>query len=103
MPLKGAAAFAACVLLASIAVSGCSDDPMSSDAYRALAEELGRTRESLAEVTAERDALAAHDATTAARFEAAKANQAALLTIIEDPTAFGTEDEVLDLEIDLLI
>ena len=57
-------------------------------------EELQRR---LDEVTAERDALAAEDAKAAARYEAAEANQEALLALIEDPTAFGSEEEVLDL------
>jgi len=79
------ATFALCLL-----ATACSSDPTTSAEYEALERELES-------VTTERDALAAQDAAAAARYGAAKATQEALGAVMEDPTAFGTEDEVLDL------
>ncbi len=46
---------------------------------------------------AERDALATQAATTTERHSKASATQAKLSAIIDDPSSFGTEEEVLDL------
>lgn len=54
-------------------------------------------QEELEAVTAERDELAAQVAAQQARHDKASATQQAVTDIIADPTAFGTEDEVLDL------
>lgn len=59
-------------------------------------DDQGR-RDDLATVTAERDELAAQIAAQQGRYEKANATQQAVADIIADPTAFGTEDEVLDL------
>jgi hypothetical protein len=64
-------------------VAGCGDDSDSHD--------------QLAEVTAERDALQAQVDAAAERHEKSEATQAAVVEIIADPAAFGSEDEVLDL------
>ena len=64
-------------------VTGCGDDSDSDD--------------QLAEVTAERDALQAQVDAAADRYEKSEATQTAVIEIIADPAAFGTEDEVLDL------
>ena len=86
------------LLAIGLAVAGCSSsDPTGSDEYRALEQELASVRAQLDAVTTERDALVAEDERATARYEKAKANQDVLLSVIEDPTAFGTEEEVLDL------
>ena len=54
-------------------------------------------RDDLEAVTAERDELADQIAARQARYDKANATQQAVVDIIADPTAFGTEDEVLDL------
>lgn len=54
-------------------------------------------RDELEVVTAERDELAGQIAAQQARYDEANATQQAVTDIIADPTAFGTEDEVLDL------
>ena len=77
--------------------TACSTDPTGMDEYQALEQELASTRAELEEVIGERDALVAEDAKVAARHAAAKTTQEQLLAIIADPTAFGSEDEVLDL------
>lgn len=51
----------------------------------------------LAAVTAERDQLEAQIGAQQARYEQADSTQQAVIEIIADPTAFGTEEEVLDL------
>lgn len=74
-----------------ISASACSSgDPTTSDEYRELESQL-------ADVTAERDALAAESEAAADRYDRAKATQEALIAVIQDPSAFGTEEEVLDL------
>lgn len=73
------------VPLLLVPIAGCSgvDD-------EALQDEL-------AAVTAERDQLAAEIATQQERYEKADATQQAVVDIIADPAAFGTDEEVLDL------
>ena len=83
------------LLVVALAIAGCATDPTASAEYIELAEQM-------AEVSQERDALATAEAsdgceTATARYEKAAATQEELLAIIADPTAFGTETEVLDL------
>jgi hypothetical protein len=93
------------VVVLSLVMSGCSSsDPTASDEYAALEQELAQTNQELAqaetqlaEVTAERDARATQATTTAERHGKASATQAKLIAIIDDPSSFGTEEEVLDL------
>jgi hypothetical protein len=88
---------AASVTVLVLIAAGCSTDATATDEYEALEQELASTQAQLDAVTAERDALVAEDEKVTARYEKAKANQEVLLAVIEDPTAFGTEEEVLDL------
>jgi hypothetical protein len=101
---KGLAAVAAVL---AILIAGCAaNDPTASDEYGALETELAQTNrelaeaeDELAEMTAHCDELAA-DAVAEApttRYQNAKANQETLLAVIADPSAFGSEEEVLDL------
>ena len=93
------------VVVLSLVMSGCSSsDPTASDEYAALEQELAQTSQELAqaetqlaEFDAERDALATQAATTTERHSKASATQAKLSAIIDDPSSFGTEEEVLDL------
>jgi hypothetical protein len=73
------------VVVLSLVMSGCSSsDPAASAGYAALE-------------TAERDALATQAAAATQRHSKASATQAKLIAIIDDPSSFGTEEEVLDL------
>ena len=101
---------ASVAILAPIAV-GCSTDATATDEYQALEQELSTTSAELEAATTqleaattqldavatERDALVAEDEKATARYEKAKANQDLLRSVVEDPTAFGTQEEVLDL------
>lgn len=81
------------LLVVALTTAGCADDPTTSDEYIELEQQL-------AAMTQERDALSASArdaASTTARYEKAQANQETVLAVIADPTAFGTETEVLDL------
>ncbi len=83
------------VVVLTLAASGCGTDPTASNEYIELEQQLAR-------LIQERDALVAEaapvvDRATTARYENAQASQEALAAIIADPTAFGTETEVLDL------
>ncbi len=103
-------------VVASIAVlvlvaAGCSSsDPTTSDEYQALEQELALADQQLAEteqeladaeaqavaISAERDALAqATDSSD--RHDNAARGQAEIRAILDDPEAFGTEDEIADL------
>lgn len=74
----------AMALLALVLLTGaCGDDDGSGD--------------QLAEVIAERDALQARLDAAEQRHDRSAASQQAVAEIIADPSAFGTEDEVLDL------
>lgn len=93
------------VALLLLVTAGCSSsDPTASDEYAALDQELAQTSQALVEaeaqltaVTAEREAQVGGGEPTSTRHENARANQETLLAIIKDPSAFGSEQEVLDL------
>jgi len=87
-----------------VVMSGCSSsDPAISDEYQALEQELADTEQELVQaearvvaISAERDALA-QPATLDERHNKAETTQELLIAIIDDPSSFGTEEEVLDL------
>ena len=87
----------ATVLAAFVGVSqaGASDD--SSD----LRAEVARLQTELEAVTAERDALSEESAARAERYQRSSAAQQMIIDIIENPSAFGSKDEVLDVLDDL--
>jgi len=87
------------ILLAAavLALAGCAGDVTESDEYQDLEQKLAAAEAQLADMTAERDGLAAEATATSSRYEKAQATQEAALAIMADPRAFGTEDEVLDL------
>jgi len=69
--------------VAAVLVTGCSGDTESLE-------------QELADMTAERDVLAAQVAADASRYEKTKATIGAVTALIADPTAHGTETEFLD-------
>lgn len=73
-----------------LALAACSGDPTAADEYQELQEEL-------ADVTAERDLLLTEKAMADERFKKTSAAIDAIGEITSDPTAFGTDDEVLEL------
>lgn len=85
-------------------IAGCSSsDPTTSDEYQALEQELADTEQELVRaearvvaISAERDALA-QPATLDERHKKAGTTQELLIAIIDDPSSFGTEEEVLNL------
>jgi hypothetical protein len=106
-------------LAVAMGATACSTDATGSPEYQDLEAslataqvELAGTRARLAEVTAERDALAdaarANQASptdideacaemAATRHSRSRATQERIIEIVADPSAFGTEDAVLDL------
>lgn len=98
-------------------VAGCSSsDPTLSDEYGELERELADTEREVADteqeltkaealviaISAERDALV-QPATTDERHNKATATQDLLIAIIDDPSSFGREEEVLDLVDELAV
>lgn len=87
-----------------LALAACNAaDPTSSDEYGALEQELATATAQLAEsetelaqVTAERDALASEKAHQIARSETTASNVERVAEIVDDPDAFGSREEVLD-------
>ncbi len=101
----------ASVAVFALVVAGCSSsDPTASDEYQALEKELAAVDQQLVEteqnlaraeaevaaITAERDALA-HGAVPSHRYENAARILSEIKAILDDPEAFGTEDEIADL------
>ena len=82
------------VVLALVA-GACASDVTESDEFRSVQQELADVEARLTEAIAERDALAAGPSTD--RYEKASKNQALLVEMMEDPAAYGSEDEWLDL------
>ena len=78
------------ILAIALLATACSNDPTTSDEY---VEPEGQ----LATVTAERDAFLTESQADAGRYEKAKATQESLTAIIQDPAAFDSELEVLDM------
>ena len=88
-------------LIAAVAVLGlllgaCSSNPTASEEYQALAQQLADTEQSLADVTADRDALLAAAQQPSERHAKAQATQEAVRAILDDPESVGTEKEVID-------
>jgi hypothetical protein len=82
--------FVVAAMAFGLALAACSSDPPSTDEYQELEGKL-------AAVTAERDLLLAEKAMADERLDKTSATIDAVGEIVSDPTAFGTEDEVLEL------
>ena len=85
------------LLVVTVVFTGCSSDPTASDEYLNLQTELAATEQQLSDMTAETNVLQSEKAIAAARFDKSSATIDAIGEIVSDPSAFGTEDEVLDL------
>jgi len=85
------------LLVMTMVFAACSSDPTTSDKFQDLQAELDATEQQLSDVTAERDQLQSENAIGAARFGKSSATIDAIGEIVSDPSAFGTEDEVLDI------
>jgi hypothetical protein len=84
-------------MVVALTVTGCTTDPTTSDQYEALEQELAQTEAQLADVTVERDALAAEADSSADHYEGSRSTQETVMAIMADPWSFGSEEEVLDL------
>ena len=95
----------------ALVVAGCSaSDPTASEEYQALEQELAAVDQQLVEteqnlaraeaevaaIAADRDALA-QGAVSSDRHDNAARVQSEIIAILDDPVAFGTEDEIADL------
>jgi hypothetical protein len=87
-------------------VASCSSDPTTSVEYQNLEQQLAGTEQQLAEVTAERDALATQAASgpvavdaeqSSVRYDKVRAHLDEIIALLDDPEVFGTEEEVADL------
>ncbi len=87
----------AALMVVALTVTGCTTDPTTSDQYEALEQELAQTEAQLADVTVERDALAAEADSSADHYEGSRSTQETVMAIMADPSSFGSEEEVLDL------
>jgi len=85
------------VLVLGLVHAGCSSDPTTSDEYETLRGELEGAQRELAAVTADRDSLQAERAVADERFALSNATIDAIGEITSDPSAYGTEGEVLEL------
>ena len=97
------------VLLAALTlpVSGCATDVAETDEFQTLNLELVQAQGELVDVTAERDQLESYvtelansadgscAAAAALRHDKSQATLASIVAIIEDPDAYGTQEEVL--------
>lgn len=73
------------------------NDPSSSAEYIALEQELAQTEVLLAELTAGRERVTAAEEAAASRYEKASATSEEIIALLDNPKAFGTEEEVADL------
>jgi hypothetical protein len=73
-----------------ILAAGCSTDPTTSDEYLALEQELAAAQQQLVGALAQA-------AVPSDRYNNAARIQSELNAILDDPEAFGTEDEIADL------
>jgi hypothetical protein len=87
----------AILLVITFGVAACSSDPTSSDEYQELADQLALSEQELSAVSSQRDSLLADKERAERRFELSNETIDAVGEIVSDPSAFGTEDEVLEL------
>ena len=83
-------------VLGLLAVS-CSSDPANSEEYQALEQQVVELEAELANLRAERDQLAAADEADKARLEKVTSFMELRVAVATDPSAYGTEEEALDL------
>lgn len=78
-----------------LVLGACSSDPTASEEYRELETELATVEQQLSDMTAERDSLAAGRVPAETRHEKAQAHIDLVMEILDDPDAFGSEEEVV--------
>lgn len=89
-------------LIALLAVLGlllaaCSSDPTASEEYQELDRQLAGIEQELADVTAERDALAAAAGESSDRYQKSLATQEAVDDILRNPGSYGSEEDVVEM------
>lgn len=94
---KGMRRLIAVVAVLGLLLVACSSDPTTSEEYQELEQQLADTEQSLADVTAERDSLAATAGESSARYEKSLATQEAVDDILNNPESYGSEEEVVEL------
>lgn len=82
--------------LVLVLLGSCSTDPTASDEYQALEQQLAHAEAEVVSITAERDALA-QGGVSADRYVNALRVHDEIISILNNPTAYGTEDEMTDL------
>jgi len=80
-----------------VVLGACSNDPTASEEYQELEQQVSDLEDELADVTAERDRLLASDDADKARLATVTSFTELRNDVATDPSAYGTEDEVLDL------
>lgn len=85
------------VVVLGLLMVGCAGDPTTSDEYVSLEKEVADLERQLAEMTAERDQLLAETEADSSRFETVQTFTELRNDVATDPSAYGTEDEVLAL------
>ncbi len=81
----------------ALVVGGCAGDATESDEYQELQDELLAVQAQLSETTADLEAAQANLAATTTRHDASLETTALQREVLDDPGAYGTEDEVVDL------
>lgn len=85
------------VMVVLLLIAGCaSADPTISPEYQALQQELVQAETQIAAISAERDAMA-QSATPSDRRRSAARIQQELIAVLDDPEAYGSEAEIVDL------
>jgi outer membrane murein-binding lipoprotein Lpp len=85
------------VVVSGLVLGACSNDPTASEEYRELEQQVSDLQAELADVTGERDQLLAADEADEARLATVTSFMELRNDVATDPSAYGTEAEVLDL------
>ena len=81
----------------ALVVGACAGDATESEEYLELEDELAAVQAQLSEATAELEAAQASLAAAAERHDASLETMTLQREVLDDPEAYGTEDEVVDL------
>lgn len=85
------------IVVGVLIATGCStSDPTASEEYQALEHQLARAEAAVVAITAERDALS-QTTVSGGRYDAALRVHNEIISVLDDPAAYGTEDEMADL------
>lgn len=89
--------FVAVVAVFGMVLAGCSVDPTATEEYQALAQKLAEAKQTVEEVSTERDALIAAASQSIDRYDQALANQQAIEDILHNPDSYATEEEAVEM------